>query len=107
MSPPDSSQPDSLEIPLERAQPAIVDFLDSHENPVENLELVAIAVRDAELERRDVSPEDLPLSAVHDRVTSTHLPALASEGLVEYSRVALAASSSEIESILDDAEPDR
>jgi len=71
---------------LEHAQPAIRRFLAGRDEPVENLDLVVIAVRKAELDRRDVGITDLPYDAVYRQVTTTHLPALAEQGLVEYDR---------------------
>ena len=82
----DLDQPDECSITLEHAQPAVRRFLAGRDEPVENLDLVVIAVRKAELDRRDVEITDLPYDAVYRRMTTTHLPALAEKGLVEYDR---------------------
>lgn len=82
----DLDHPGVCSITLEHAQPAVRRFLAGRDEPVENLDLVVIAVRKAEPDRRDVEITDLPYDAVYRRVTTTHLPALAEKGLVEYDR---------------------
>lgn len=103
-----SQNPDDIthddDVTLEHARPAILRFLAGRDEPVEKLELVSIAVRRTECDERDVRVSDLPLDAVHDRVTATHLPALDRNGLVDYDRgrgrVSLAVPSDELDSIL-------
>lgn len=107
----DPTRTDDANITLDHARTAILRYLSRRDEPVENLELVTTAVRKAELDDREVSAIELPFCEVHDRVTTTHLPALAREGLVEYDRangrVALAASPDERESLLQSPESER
>lgn len=79
-----SPAPDDPSITLEHARTAILRFLARYDGTVETLELVTVAVRETECDRRSLSVADLPFVDVHDRVTATHLPALDREGLVDY-----------------------
>jgi hypothetical protein len=97
----DSSGEDAVDFTLDYAKPSIVSYLDDRDDPVDNLTLVSIAVREQECDRRDLEPPELPLPEVHDRVLTEHLPALSRDGLVDYDRtdetVTLTASREAIE----------
>lgn len=99
-----SSDADASDFSLEHAERSIVSYLDTQAEPVENLSLVSIAVRERECDRRDLDPSELPLPEVHNRVVTTHLPALSRDGLIDYDRaeeaVTLTASPEEIERVL-------
>ncbi len=104
-TPGDDSTDDVADFTLEHAKPSIVSYLDDRDGPVENLTLVSIAVRERECDRRDIDPSELPLPAVHDRVVTTHLPALSRDGLIDYDRgdetVTLTASREQIDRIVE------
>ncbi|QLH82063.1 hypothetical protein [Halosimplex pelagicum] len=82
----DNSAESDDSIDLEHATETILQFLANRDGPVENLTLISIAVREEEVQCRDLEPSDLSIPAVHEQVTTTHLPDLSREGLINYDR---------------------
>lgn len=79
-----STESIARDIVLEHAEEAILRFLVDYHEEVENLMLLAITVKEHECKCRDIQPADLPLPEIQERLISTHLPGLASDGYIVY-----------------------